>query len=124
MEGFPLTKQLTCTIKKKQFDLIVQSFGDEIFVVVTEKGRVGQIVKASSETNLTSSKIHYKTEIMMGMDTDFANVLARRLIEDITKSIGNTRKQLLLGVAFDKSTQQDFQMLGLIVHCINKIKLW
>ena len=124
MDGFPLSKQLSCAIKGKDFEFIVQSFNDQMFVVATEKGRIGQIVRASCDTNITSSKVHYKNETIMGLDTDFATLIARRLVEDINQSIGTKKKHLLLGVAFDKKTADDFDMIPLIVQCINQIKLW
>ncbi len=48
MQRFPLTKQLRCTIKEKHFEFIIQHFSDKIYVIISQKDRIGQMVPPST----------------------------------------------------------------------------
>eukprot|EP01083_Nonionella_stella_P077000 210037_1 len=118
---FPITKQLSCKIKNESFEFVIQNFTDKIFIIITEKGRIGQIVSASSIRNNINNKIHFSMNTILGVVDDFSiiNLLARQLIQQISKT---SNKTLLLGVGFRRNIPNDF--LPLILKCIEQIRDW
>ena len=119
--AFPIIRQLSCKIKRVSFEFVIQYFKDKILIIITSKGRIGQIVSASKNTSHLTRKTHYNIQTILGVVDDFSiiNLLSRQLIEQISK----TRQQsLLLGVGFDKDISHDF--LPLILKCIDEIKVW
>ena len=120
-EEFPLIKQLSCKIKNKSFEFVIQYFTDKVFIIITQKGRIGQMISASTNKNHVTGKTQYNISTILGLVDDFSiiNLLSRQLIEQISKTSNRT---LLLGVAFDRNLSNDF--LPLILKCIDQIKLW
>ena len=118
---FPLVRQLSCQIRGKSFEFVVQCFVDKIFVIITDKGRIGQIVSSSIKRNAMTGKVEFNTNTVLGLVDDFSiiNLLSRQLIEQISKT---SNKMLLLGVGFDKDISHQF--LPLILKCIDQIKVW
>jgi len=116
---FPQTKQLSSTLKHSRFEFVTRAFSDRICVIITEKGRIGEIISAKAKQNPTTGKCHYNIEQILGMENDLSNIIARRLIEEIEES---QHKPMILMCAFDKNTGLD--IVKDILHCVNLIKLW
>lgn len=120
-DGFPLIKQLSCKIRGKSFEFVIENFSDKIMVIITSKGRIGQIVRASMSRSHLTGKTHFNNTTLLGMIDDFSiiNLLSRQLIEQISLK---SNKSLILGVGFDKNISNDY--LPLILKCIDQIKFW
>lgn len=120
-DGFPLIKQLSCKIKGKSFEFVIKNFSDKVFVIITSKGRIGQIISASAKRSQLTGKTQYNNKTLLGLVDDFSiiNLLSRQLIEQISKT---SNRSLLLGVGFDKDISSDY--LPLILKCIEQIKVW
>merc|ERR1712176_1710333 len=118
---FPLIRQLSCKIKGKSFEFLLQSFVDKVFVIITQKGRIGQIVSSSIKRNPLNGKVQFNTNTMLGLVDDFGiiNLLSRQLVAQIAKT---SNRMLVLGVGFDKHISNEF--LPLILQCIDQIRVW
>ena len=120
-DTMPLIKQLSCKIKGKSFEFVIQNFSDKVFVIITSKGRIGQIISASMNRNKLTGKTQFNNKTILGVVDDFSiiNLLSRQLIEQISKK---SNRSLLLGVGFDKDISYDY--LPLILKCIQQIRIW
>ena len=119
--GFPIVKQLCCSLKGRRFEFVVQSFTDKIMVMITERGRIGQMVSATMTRSRLTGKVHFNVRTLLGVLDDFhvGNLLARQMIQEISKT---SNKTLILGFGFNKDINHDFAPL--LLKCIEQIKLW
>ena len=119
--GFPIVKQLCCSIKGRRFEFVVQSFTDKLMVMITERGRIGQMVSASVTRSRLTGKVHCNVRTLLGVVDDFSlqNLLSRQMIQEISKT---SNKTLILGFGFNKDITNDFAPL--ILKCVEQIKLW
>ena len=105
--GFPITKQLSCSIKGRRFEFVVQSLTDKVLVMITERGRIGQLVSASASRSRLTGKIHFNVDTLLGVVDDFSvgNVVSRQLIQQIAATSNRT---LICGFGFSNDIGNEF----------------
>jgi len=120
MSNFPRQNQALINIEDKQIQLITQTFSDRHFILITENGKVGNLVQAWAEDSPNGGKI-FNTEILLGKrDDHLILVYARKLIEIISHF---SEKPLLLGICL-KIEDENVEIFHTIINKLNEIQTW
>lgn len=129
---FPTIKQDKVVIGDVITDIVVQTYDDYNYVIVTQIRKIGTIIKAWGETNLQGGK-SFQTVILLGKrDDPIIEVIARNMCERITTSSGidsssgssNLEKPLLLAISLAPSAEIDAQQFHTIIDKVIELKTW
>jgi protein involved in ribonucleotide reduction len=112
-------------------EIIMFSYSNNIHIIITQVGKPGTIISASSEEKLVKEldeeKIFETKTIFGKKDNEIYDLLARRLIQSIST---NSKKKLILNVALNKEFEQIYEDEGPkecllpIIDLIEKNKVW
>ncbi|XP_052255859.1 proteasome assembly chaperone 3-like isoform X2 [Dreissena polymorpha] len=118
-ENFPvLTKQvniLICAVEinTTRTELIVQTFQDRIFIIVTQFSKIGTLVSVTNDrlTDTSGAALSMaSTNVLMGADEPITHVIARNLVTEVPLT-----KPILLSVALKDSSPKTVKTLAKIL---------
>ncbi|KAH3697781.1 proteasome assembly chaperone 3-like isoform X3 [Dreissena polymorpha] len=113
-ENFPvLTKQCAVEINTTRTELIVQTFQDRIFIIVTQFSKIGTLVSVTNDrlTDTSGAALSMaSTNVLMGADEPITHVIARNLVTEVPLT-----KPILLSVALKDSSPKTVKTLAKIL---------
>jgi len=120
---FPVkTKQWTQAVQGHSTDFVLNLFADCIFIIVTQLGKMGTLMRISKDQATSSSEegeTTFSVETLLGKRDDPALVVCgRQIAEDI---VLRSTKPLLLSIALKENSQATIRE---VVEAIKANRIW
>jgi len=121
-DKFPIeSKSITAIIQEIKTEIILTRFGDRIFIIITQLGKIGTVIEATKESVLENEGTStFSVDVLLGKrdEESLIQLYARQLIELISKTSKTTILPLLLSVALknDKDPKTFKEILTIIYH--------
>eukprot|EP01068_Selenidium_serpulae_P001672 Selendium_serpulae@DN1811_c0_g1_i1.p1 len=100
----PQRQTTQCVVEGNETDIIVASFADRVFVIITQCGKIGSFVHCSS---CDIDPGYFEVETIFGDRQKRVHAVYGRAI--IQKLAQHSSKQVLLGIALKDESQSTFK---------------
>ncbi|XP_030482959.2 uncharacterized protein LOC115699608 [Cannabis sativa] len=118
--SFPVTnKNISLEIKGNKTDVVICSYDDHFFVIATQIGTMGTILKARKDEGMLTQPTFDVSVIVGKRDEPMLVVCARQLIEQI--SLSGSTKSLILALGLKDHSVETVKG---IVAAVVENRLW
>ncbi|KAJ5071982.1 proteasome assembly chaperone 3 [Anaeramoeba ignava] len=106
-------------IEGKNTEIYMKCFANKILIIISNTGKFGNVISAQKLEDENQEISTFSIDILLGNRNDiFPSVVARNLIEDITKNLNHS---LLLFISVSFNSKDSFQKL---IKTIIENKVW
>ena len=118
----PITLQAAASIDGVHTEVVSTAFSDRVFVVVTQLGKVGNLLSACVERGADGEDIYSVSTLLGRRDDPTLAVYARQLAQRMADA--DCRKPLLLGIALAPRKEPSPETFRAVMELVQRAQVW